>query len=209
MVSILIIAAVAIGIEKYRDSSARTTRDCFRPCLPSLMEAESAFRRGDFLSSAIAFETFFESGSTTNEMDRLRLFGVAQSLSGIATQAASTATFKELIRFSGKCVCSTRAHGAFASRQHRSLEVDKLSHKARFGNRRRWFSSAADSASGPRISESAFDAADYATAAKSYEAYLQSNPKRLKWIGFTSPRLSQALSGVLTREVASNGRLIN
>jgi len=210
---VLLFVIVAVGCHRHPKNVATPSLvppvAASAPLSPSLVEAESAFRRGDFLSSAIAFESFFESGSTSNEMDRLRFhFGVAQSLSGIASlEAASTDTFKDLIREYPESAFAPPAKMALSLKDDIvRLQADKVSQEGKIREL------AALVPPAPPIlplalaeAESAWEAADYATAAKAYEVYLQSKPKTADMDRILLRfGVSQALSGVLAREKASN-----
>jgi len=176
---------------------------------PSLMDAESAFDTRDFLRAATSYEIYFQSAPQSTEGDRLRFrFGVSQSLSGIPTlEKASADTFKQLIRDYPTSSYVPPARMAIALQDDIvRLHADKLSQDDRI----RQLTALVPPA--PPVlpaalaeAEAAFDIADFANAAKSYEVYLQSNPqtKDMERI-LLRYGVAQSMSGVPAREAASN-----
>jgi outer membrane protein assembly factor BamD (BamD/ComL family) len=174
-----------------------------------LMDAEAAFDSGEFLRAARSYEAYLQSRPQSNEMDRVRFqYGVAQSLSGVTfLETASNETFRQLIRDFPESAYVPPARMALALQ----ADIQGLKEDKAFRDDQIRQLTALLPPVPPLLpaalaeAESAYDSADFATAAKSYEAYLQSKPQAdemdriLLRLG-----VSQSLSGVTAREAASN-----
>jgi len=180
------------------------------PALPvALTDAESAFESGDFLRAAVSYDFFFQSRPQSNDLDRIRFrYGVAQSLSGVTVlELASTDSFKQLIRDFPNSPYVPPARMAIALQADIvRLQADKLQRDEKIRQL-----NALIPAPPPVLpaalaeAESAFDKGDFARAASSYESYLQSKPQSADMDGILFRfAVAQSLSGIATREAASN-----
>jgi len=173
-----------------------------------LMDAEAAFDSGEFLRAARAYESYLQSRPQSSEMDRIRFrYGVAQSLSGVTfLESASNETFTQLIRDFPESAYVPPARMALTLQ----YDIQRLKEDKVFRDDQIRQLTALLPPAPPLLpaslaeAESAYDSGDFATAAKSYETYLQTKPQTdemdriLLRFG-----VSQSLSGVPAREAAS------
>jgi outer membrane protein assembly factor BamD (BamD/ComL family) len=179
------------------------------PVPAALTEAESAFDAGEYLRAAVSYEFYFQTRPQSSEMDRIRFrYGVAQSLSGVSgMEAASTDTFNKLIHDfpDSPYVGPARMALNFQSDITR-LQTDKTVRDERIRQLTALIPPAPPVLPPPLAeAEAAYIRGDFSRAANAYETYLQSRPQGtgLDAVLFRFA-VSQSLSGVPARELASN-----